>query len=119
MKKRRSLILHLHHTEQCSWQLTKRTTGSSSYFLGGYQELIGWLQYESVHKNQYDDFLMKLIMPVENKLILDDGCGNGRFSLSMAAFGADVVSLDINKRMAEEVNRKKYSENLVDKVIQL
>jgi ribosomal protein L11 methylase PrmA len=54
---------------------------------------------------------MALLCPKQNELILDDGTGNGRFSIAIAKKGAKVVSLDVNKQIlkiaAENFRKKK------------
>ncbi len=45
------------------------------------------------------DTLLRAIGPVEHDLVLDAGCGTGRFSVAMERAGARVVGLDIDMDM--------------------
>ncbi len=42
------------------------------------------------------DTLLQAVGPVEHDLVLDAGCGTGRFSIELARVGARVVGLDID-----------------------
>ena len=88
----------------------------SKYFLRRYPELEGWLNYKPVYEERYERFLMQLVKTDDGEIMLDNGCGNGRFSLAMAGEGAQVVSLDINKKMIETVNERRRRQGLVDKI---
>lgn len=59
---------------------------------------------------------MQLIKTDDGEMILDNGCGNGRFSWAMAGEGAQVVSLDVNKRAVETVNERRRRQGFVDKI---
>lgn len=51
--------------------------------------------------------VLNFLSPRSGELILDNGCGNGRFSLAMMNRGSSVISLDINKdiiKLAKKVN---------------
>lgn len=50
--------------------------------------------------------------PGEVNRILDVGCGNGRFLISLARKGYEVTGLDINKHMLEECSRRLEKQNL-------
>lgn len=63
-------------------------------------------------------FLMHLLDPKENDLILDDGCGNGRFSAMMADKGADVIAFDLNKSLLKAASaRTKGTHGLISVVL--
>ena len=69
---------------------------ASKYFAKNHKDLRGWIGYKMT-LDPYSYFLTKLLGPKKDKLVLDDGSGNGRFSVAMAKEGARVVALDINK----------------------
>jgi len=69
---------------------------ASKYFRVDFQALRAWIKYS---ENYYLRFLIDLLDPKENELTLDDGCGNGRFSVAIAEKGADVIALDLNKSL--------------------
>lgn len=52
-------------------------------------------------QDSYDVRIIKLVKPGKKDIILDDGAGNGRFSIALARRGASVVALDINKSILE------------------
>lgn len=52
-----------------------------------------WLRYTS---DAYLNFLLSQLHPEKGELILDNGCGNGRFSIALGQKGAKVVALDVN-----------------------
>jgi len=57
---------------------------------------------------------------MQNELILDDGSGNGRFSIAIAKKGAEVISLDINRRIlktAAESFRKKQLNDKIEPIL--
>ena len=83
----------------------------SRYFLGDHGSLSGWIAYQT---DDYSALIMNLLYPKQNELILDNGAGNGRFSIAMAENGARVISLDINKRIlrsaAESLKQKRLND---------
>jgi len=70
--------------------------GISKYFTRDHVSLFGWIKYQP---DDYLSFLIDLLRPKKTELILDDGSGNGRFSIAMAKKGASIILLDINKRI--------------------
>lgn len=74
----------------------------SKYFINNVSK--HWLSYDI--SEGYDFQVLELLHPKKKELILDNGCGNGRFSLGIASKGAKVVSLDINKIMVKNTKRK-------------
>ncbi|WP_436342997.1 class I SAM-dependent methyltransferase [Natronorubrum sp. FCH18a] len=50
--------------------------------------------------------VLKAIMPVEDRNILEIACGTGRFSVMLAEQGADVVGLDISAAMLQQGREK-------------
>jgi 2-polyprenyl-3-methyl-5-hydroxy-6-metoxy-1,4-benzoquinol methylase len=47
------------------------------------------------------EFALEALAPLAGKRILDAGCGSGRFSVAMAARGAEVVGIDLSQSMLE------------------
>jgi len=68
-------------------------------FRHDHKSLQHWLEYGS---DTYLHFILSLLQPKEDVLILDNGCGNGRFSVVMGQKGARVVSLDVNLLLLKE-----------------
>jgi 2-polyprenyl-3-methyl-5-hydroxy-6-metoxy-1,4-benzoquinol methylase len=62
------------------------------------------------------DYTFKHSEPIENKTILDVGCGTGRFSLEYARRNAKkVVGIDISSEMLEICKQRVVRENLTSK----
>jgi ubiquinone/menaquinone biosynthesis C-methylase UbiE len=76
----------------------------SKYFVN--KKLEHWLKYRDIKEKGYDFKVFQLLNPQKEELILDDGCGNGRFSLAMAGKGVKIVSLDVNKFMVQATKRR-------------
>lgn len=76
---------------------------ASKYFRSDHQAIESWIKYT---RSYYDMFIMHLLDPKENELILDDGCGNGRFSTMMADKTADVIAFDLNKSLLKVASEK-------------
>jgi len=83
----------------------------SKYFLRDHQCLFGWIAYQ----DGYVSLIMTVLCPKQNELILDNGSGNGRFSIAVAKRGARVVSLDINKRILKTAGESFRQEKSRDK----
>lgn len=67
----------------------------------------------SKHNKTLKDNLKDIIGNVENKTILDLGCGIGEFSRYFAENGAKkVVGIDISKRVLEYAKQNNYSKNI-------
>jgi ubiquinone/menaquinone biosynthesis C-methylase UbiE len=83
----------------------------SRYFLRDHGSLLGWIAYQP---DDYSSLIITLLHPKQNELILDNGAGNGRFSIAIAKKGAQVISIDINKRIlrtaAESLKQKRLSD---------
>jgi len=62
-------------------------------FQRNHKSLTGWFSYKP---DDYLRFILSLLHPKEGDLILDNGCGNGRFSVAIGQNGANVVALDLN-----------------------
>jgi len=87
---------------------------AEKYDLYGKEAITDWLLgYDNVAKN---------LMPLKNKIILDFGCGTGKFSRFLRDKGARIVSLDISKEMLQIAkqydckNIKYYQINPYDKL---
>lgn len=81
----------------------------SKYFTN--RKFVNWLEYEDP-KEGYNLQVISFLNPRKSESILDNGCGNGRFSLEMADKGAKVVSLDVNKFMVQTVKRRAIDREL-------
>lgn len=57
--------------------------------------------------------MMELVKNVQNKCILDAGCGGGWYSEKLLEKGAKVVSLDINEKMVE-ITKKRIIDKKLD-----
>ncbi len=63
-----------------------------------------WLEFDTLHRSEetYRDQFLDWVWPIEpkffaNKVVLDAGCGMGRFSAAAATFGAkDVIAVDLS-----------------------
>lgn len=62
-------------------------------FTRDHKQVQQWLRYTS---DTYLNFLLSQLHPEKGELILDNGCGNGRFSIALGQKGARVVALDVN-----------------------
>jgi 2-polyprenyl-3-methyl-5-hydroxy-6-metoxy-1,4-benzoquinol methylase len=78
-----------------------------------HKSLQSWLQYSP---DNFLHFLLSLLTPKEGELILDNGCGNGRFSVEMRKKGAYVIMLDVNRSLLKKAIRKARDEMLSQKV---
>lgn len=94
------------------------TLDPRNYFTRNHKDLEGWIGYE-VSLDSYSQSLVGLLDLKKGDLVLDDGCGNGRFSVAIAKKGARVVALDINKsilRVATNLAKQEKSNNCLDPV---
>lgn len=78
-------------------------------FLHHHKSLHGWLNYRP---DTYLDFLLGLLNPKRGELILDNGCGNGRFSVVMGQKGSNVIALDINKSLLKKAANRAQEERM-------
>lgn len=92
----------------------------AEYFLKSYEELKGWIRYASPMSNPQDAFYIDLLFSIDasvsNLKFLDNGAGNGRFSIYMAKAGLSVVALEINPVMAKKINQSKKRAGLNERV---
>ncbi|MFD2045470.1 class I SAM-dependent methyltransferase [Ornithinibacillus salinisoli] len=58
--------------------------------------------------------LLSLLEKVENKSILDAGCGEGYFSRILARSGANVIAVDYSKRMLEIAQERTSKDIIID-----
>ena len=65
----------------------------TEFFRRDHKSLQHWLEYTS---DAYLDFLLSQLHTKKDELTLDNGCGNGRFSIALGQEGAEVVALDVN-----------------------
>jgi ubiquinone/menaquinone biosynthesis C-methylase UbiE len=72
-----------------------------------------WLGYAS---DAYLNFLLSQLHPEKDELILDNGCGNGRFSIALRQKGARVVALDVNLSLLKKGAVKAKEEMLDSKI---
>lgn len=86
--------------------------GVSRYYLRNHGYLPRWTEYQP---DEYSSFIMRLLNPKQNELILDDGAGNGRFSVAIAEEGAEIISLDINKKLLKTAAENFRQKRLHDK----
>ena len=86
----------------------------SKYFVN--RKFEEWLRYEDVKGEGYNFQVIQLLSPQKGEFILDDGCGNGRFSLAMADKGGKVVSLDVNKFMVQTTKRRAVEKGLKKRI---
>jgi SAM-dependent methyltransferase len=84
----------------------------SRYFVHDHASLFGWIKYEP---DDYLLFLMDLLHPNKNELILDDGSGNGRFSIAIAKKKSNVILLDVNKKILKMAKESLKQGRLADK----
>jgi len=85
---------------------------SRKYFVKNHEDLDGWMGYE-ISPDPYSQSLVRLLNPMKDNILLDDGCGNGRFSIAMAGTGARVVALDINELMLKAVAKRARQKKLI------
>lgn len=86
---------------------------ASKYFAKNHKDLRGWIDYK-IALGPYSNFVVELLGSKKDKLVLDDGSGNGRFSIAMAREGARVVAVDINKLILKEAKKRTKREKLSD-----
>lgn len=86
---------------------------ASKYFAKNHKALRGWISYR-IALGPYSNFVIKLLGSKKDKLVLDDGSGNGRFSIAMAKEGARVVAVDINKLILKKAKKWTKREKLSD-----
>jgi 2-polyprenyl-3-methyl-5-hydroxy-6-metoxy-1,4-benzoquinol methylase len=58
------------------------------------------------NRNFIDDVILKEIGLIENKEILDLGCGNGDFTYKLKDKGANVLGIDISPQMYQKAKQK-------------
>jgi SAM-dependent methyltransferase len=66
-------------------------------FRGEHSRLAKWIAYESPLESAYGRFVVDALAASSSNWVLDDGCGNGRFSIILAHAGCQVVALDLNQ----------------------
>jgi len=86
---------------------------SRKYFVKKHEDLDKWISYD-ISSDPYSQSLVGLLDPKKDNLVLDDGCGNGRFSIAMAMRGARVVALDINRLMLKVVAKSATQKKLIN-----
>jgi ubiquinone/menaquinone biosynthesis C-methylase UbiE len=85
---------------------------SRKYFVKNHENLAGWIGYE-ISLDSYSQSLVDLLDPEKDNIVLDDGCGNGRFSIAMARDGARIVALDVNKSMLKATAKLARQKKLI------
>lgn len=85
--------------------------GKSKYFVQDHVSLLDWTEYKP---DEYLSFLIDLLHPEKNELILDDGSGNGRFSVAIAKKKANVILFDINRRILKTAVESLKQNRLAD-----
>lgn len=66
-------------------------------------------------KDAYDRYIIDSLAVSKSHLVLDDGCGNGRFAKALADLGCQVVALDLSVFLVNEA--KKLTEHLTVHVV--
>src|SRR5437773_3729041 len=76
-------------------------------FFNNYAKSVGSLDMKTIHQEMKNEFdaLIKILPDIENKRILDLGCGTGRLSLLLAKRAKEVVGLDISKNSVAIANK--------------
>lgn len=82
-------------------------------FKRDHKQLQYWLGYAS---DTYLNFLLGQLSPEKGELILDNGCGNGRFSIALGQKGARVVALDLNLSLLKKTAATAREEMLNRKI---
>src|SRR3972149_10496442 len=77
-----------------------RVSSTRVNFAKGHSRLERWLNYEAPTQ-PYDLFVLDLLHPNPNEVVLDDGAGNARFALRLASIGCEVIAVDLNLKMLE------------------
>ena len=62
-----------------------------------FDELVQVPEDEQRNEWQHPDVIIDLLQPLEGKVVADLGAGTGYFSFLLAAEGASVIAIDINK----------------------
>lgn len=63
-----------------------------------------WLHYKSPLQSEYDRFAIDLLKIQESDVILDDGAGNGRFSLAInSTTQSTIIAIEINATLARAI----------------
>jgi ubiquinone/menaquinone biosynthesis C-methylase UbiE len=70
-------------------------------FRGKHARLEGWGSYDSPVKQEYGRFILELLNTVGCDWVLDDGCGNGRFTEALSGKGSQIVALDISEPLTK------------------
>jgi 2-polyprenyl-3-methyl-5-hydroxy-6-metoxy-1,4-benzoquinol methylase/uncharacterized protein YbaR (Trm112 family) len=85
---------------------------------------LGWIDVTGIDDSSTDEsirwFHEKLLLnekDIKNKLVLDAGCGNGRYSRIASAYGANIISMDIT-RAVEVAFKNMNSERRLAQVYQ-
>lgn len=79
-----------------------------------------FLEYEKYSLERGRD-IIKLIKPyvsLDNKKILDVGCGSGGVAVAFAKEGADVTAIDIDEEPVEKTKKRSAAENISINVLQ-
>jgi len=70
-------------------------------FRGNHSRLKGWGFYDSPLQEEYGRFILELLNAAGSDWVLDDGCGNGRFTEALARTSSQIVALDINEPLTK------------------
>lgn len=76
---------------------------------GGYKVNV---PYEVCGESAEDVFERELIQLIQDKTVLDAGCGHGAFTLSMAGYARKIVGYDFAHEMIRIANRLKEEEKI-------
>ena len=69
-----------------------------------YSWMIG--DFDARTREQYFFFESHSILPHENKLAIDLGCGNGIQSIALAKLGFNVIAIDFNQQLLSELHKR-------------
>jgi len=73
--------------------------------MGKHRRVGRWAKYADP-KEPYDRFVLGLLQPQSDDIILDNGTGNGRFASLLESMGCEVFAIDINLTLLAEAADK-------------
>jgi len=75
-----------------------------------------WWVDEGPYFRAHSQFWFEAIKGISCDVILDLGCGRGRFTVPLAKIGEKIIAADLNHRMLRLVKERAHTYSIVDKI---